>query len=80
MDIQQRLCEIFRMVFSNPEISISAETTANDIEGWDSLSHITLITAVEVLFNIKFTNKEIMTLRNVGEMVQTINIKLDKQP
>jgi len=79
MDIQQRLCDIFRMVFSNPDLSISAATTANDIEGWDSLSHITLINAVEVTFNIKFTNKDILTFRNVGEMMQSIHYKLNNQ-
>lgn len=77
MEIQRRLGDVFKMVFSNQEIAISAATTANDIEGWDSLSHVALINAIEVTFNIKFTNKEILTFRNVGEMIQLIKVKLN---
>ncbi|GHV60038.1 acyl carrier protein [Campylobacterota bacterium] len=66
---------IFRSTLDNDEIALSSETTANDIEEWDSLSHIQLIIAIEKHFKIKFTSKEIVTWKNVGEMIDCINGK-----
>ncbi|GHV08422.1 acyl carrier protein [Campylobacterota bacterium] len=66
---------IFRSTLDNDEITLSSETTANDIEEWDSLSHIQLIIAIEKHFKIKFTSKEIVTWKNVGEMIDCINGK-----
>ena len=67
---------IFRSVLDNDEIVLNGETTANDIEEWDSLSHIQLIIAIEKHFAIKFTSKEIVTWKNVGEMIDCINGKV----
>jgi len=52
--------------------------TANDIDGWDSLSHVNLITAVESHFKIRFTQKELLTLRNVGDLFKTIKCKIEE--
>lgn len=70
------LSEVFRMVFQNPEIRVAAETTADDIEGWDSLSHVILIAAIEDKYQITFSSREILRFRCVGDMLTAINQKL----
>lgn len=76
MTIQERLNAIFRNVFDDEEIVIAAETTANDIDGWDSLSHVNLIIAIETAFGIRFSQKELLKQRNVGHLVADIETKL----
>ena len=71
-DVLAKVQEIFRDVLDNDEIELSFDTTADDIEEWDSLSHIQLIVAIEKEFKIKFTSKEIMSWDNVGEMLDCI--------
>ena len=61
--------EIFRDVLDNEDIVLDMQTTADDIEEWDSLSHIQLI---EKEFKIKFTSREILSWNNVGEMIEAI--------
>lgn len=75
-EIYNRLNEIFRDVLDNEDLEITADSSANDIEEWDSLSHIQLIVAVEKAFGIKFTSREIMKWNNVGEMVESIVEKI----
>jgi len=61
--------------FDVDDLTVTRETTAADIEEWDSLSHIRLIVAIERAFGVKFSNAEIERLRNVGELVDTIASK-----
>lgn len=75
-EIFSKLHEIFLDVFDLDELELTDETSANDIEEWDSLSHIQLIVAIEKAFGIKFTSLEIMKWRNVGEMVTSMQEKL----
>lgn len=70
-EIYTKLEEVFEEVFDE-KIEITADTTAEDVEDWDSLSHITLISAVEDAFGVKFKMKEVSTMKNVGEMVAII--------
>ncbi len=72
------LNDVFRMVFDNDTIQIEPEMTANDIDGWDSLSHVNLILAVEARFKIRFTQKELLTLRNIGDLLRVIESKLTR--
>ena len=72
-EIFSKLNEIFEDVLDLDETpELTDATSANDIEEWDSLSHIQLIVAIEKAFNIKFTSQEILKWNNVGEMVDTI--------
>ncbi len=71
-NINERLNEVFQNVFDDDDIEVNRETTADDIEDWDSLEHIRLIGAVEREFGIKFTMKEVSTMKNVGEMMDII--------
>jgi len=75
MTTMETLNGIFRMVFDDDSIQIERQMTANDIDGWDSLSHVNLITAVEGKFKIRFTQKELLTLKNVGDLLDHIERK-----
>ena len=63
-------------VFDVDDLSISDATSAEDIEEWDSLSHIRLIVAIERKFGIKFKNSEIEGLMNVGDLVRVVDGKI----
>lgn len=71
-EIFERLNNVFQDVFDDEDITVTAETTADDIEDWDSLEHINLIAAVEQEFGIKFTMGQVVSMKNVGEMVSII--------
>lgn len=75
-EIFNKLNEIFIDVLDLDECELTDETSANDIEEWDSLSHIQLIVAIEKAFGIKFTSLEIMKWNNVGEMVTSMLEKI----
>lgn len=76
-EIFEKLNEIFEDVLDLDETpNLTDETSANDIEEWDSLSHIQLIVAIEKAFKIKFTSLEIMKWSNVGEMVNSMVEKI----
>ena len=74
--IFEKLNEIFIDVLDLDEVELTDATNANDIEEWDSLSHIQLSVAIEKSFGIKFTSLEIMKWKNVGEMVNSIEEKI----
>ena len=76
MTIEEKLNQVFQTVFEDATIQIRPEMTANDVEGWDSLSHVNLIVAVESAFGITFGQKEILSFRNVGHMMRSIEDKV----
>jgi acyl carrier protein len=65
-------------VFNNPAIQLKPETTANEVEGWDSLNHIELVLAVEKHFRIRFNFTELQKFKNVGDLCDNIAGKLAK--
>lgn len=71
-EVLDRVQEVFRDVLDDEEIVLTEQTTADDVDDWDSLSHIQLIVAVEKAFHVKFTSKEILSWKNVGELVDSI--------
>ena len=75
-EILHRIEVIFKNVLDEESIALTETSTANDVEGWDSLTHIQLIVAIEKQFKIKFSSKEILSWKNVGEMLDAICLKL----
>jgi acyl carrier protein len=67
--------EIFVDVLDNPNVVIDLNTTANDVEDWDSLKHIQLVVAIEKRFNVRFKSNEIRNWENVNEMIESILAK-----
>lgn len=77
-DIHNDVEGIFRNFFRDNSLVINTETSAKDIEGWDSLAHITLIVAIEKKFGIKFKLAELQELRNVGDILACVKTKTEK--
>lgn len=71
-EVFSKINEIFREVFDDESITVSGITTAKDIDDWDSLMHITLISEIEDAFDIHFAMKDVTKMQNVGEMVDKI--------
>lgn len=75
-EVYETLNEVFRDVFDDESITVTDETTSDDIADWDSLEHINLIAAVELEFGVKFNMGQVVTMKNVGEMVTIIMSQL----
>jgi acyl carrier protein len=71
-EVFEKLTEVFRDVFDDETIELTDATTAEDIEEWDSLMHITLISEIEDAFDVNFSMKEVTGLHNVGELADAI--------
>ncbi len=71
-EILNSLTEIFRDVFDDDSIQLTDNIHSGDIDGWDSLTHITLISEIEETFGIKISMKDVLGMQNVGEMIQVI--------
>ena len=76
MDYLNDLQIIFRDIFDDEELVITRDTPADDIEDWDSLTHMQLIVEIEKKYNIKFTTAEIKKAQNVGEFIDIIKEKM----
>jgi acyl carrier protein len=68
----ERLAGVFRKVFGDPGLSISAETSPKDLLRWDSLFHVVLLVAIEKEFGIRFSTGEIHRLKSVGALLEAI--------
>ena len=75
-EIFDTLNEVFRDVFDDESITVTDSTTAKDIEDWDSLTHITLLSEIEDAFGIKFGMKDVLGMKNVGEMATYLEEKV----
>jgi acyl carrier protein len=74
-DIRPDLTAVFRQVFSQPALDIQDEMTAADVAGWDSLTHVTLIFAIEKRFGVKFSTRDVQALKSVGDLVRLLERK-----
>lgn len=79
MDMLVELTPIFREVFDDDSIVLTRTTTADDIDAWDSLSHMNMVMAVEVRFKIRFALGELPALKNVGDLCDLVQKKLAKK-
>ncbi|MCR5711608.1 MAG: acyl carrier protein [Prevotella sp.] len=75
-DILAKVQEVFRDELEVEDLVLTDETTADDVEEWDSLSHVQLVVALEKAFGIKFTSREILSWDNVGDLVDCIAGKI----
>lgn len=75
-EILKRVQEIFREELEQEDLILNDETTADDVEGWDSLSHIQLVAAMEDNFGIEFKSREILSWDNVGDLIDSIQKKV----
>ena len=71
-EVFERVNDVFRDVFDDDSITVTDETTAEDIEGWDSLEHVSLMMAIGTEFGIKIPLNKVNSMQNVGEMVDFI--------
>ena len=75
-EILAKLQEIFIDVLDLDELVLTPETTSNDIEDWDSLTHVQLVVAIQKEFSIKFNSKDIVSWANVQDMINSISAQL----
>ena len=78
IDIYKKLTGIFRDVLDQDDLVLTSDLTAADVRAWDSLTHINIVVAAEAAFRIKFKSAELEDLKNVGELVSLIEVKLPK--
>ena len=76
-DVLSQINEIFIDTLDNEDVVIQENTTADDVEDWDSLTHIMLVVAMEKNFKIKFGSEEILSWKNIGEMMDSIISKVE---
>ena len=76
--IMSTLTDVFRKVLDDPSITLTPETTAEDVENWDSLNHVFIVVEAEQRFGIKFQAAEMEELKNVGELADLVERRLAK--
>jgi len=75
-EILAELQEIFRDILDQPDLVLTRDSNAHNVEDWDSLAHINLVTSIEKKYKIKFALGELQELKNVGDMIDLIQVKL----
>jgi len=75
-DIVNALQSLMRTFFKQPHLTINTQTTADEINEWDSLNHMNFIHEVELLFDIQFQFVEVMAFENIGQLVKSIQQKV----
>ena len=78
-EVCEKVNEVFREVFENDEIVVNDETTAADVPGWDSLTHLSLVDELEMEFQIRFMLSEVQGSKNVGELVTALMKHLEEK-
>jgi acyl carrier protein len=78
-DTWQRMQPVFQDIFDDSNLELRPEMTANDVQNWDSISHIDLVVALEREFKVRFTTAEVVALKNVGDLLALIERKRQSQ-
>jgi acyl carrier protein len=76
--ITEKITPVFRKVLNEASLEITDQLSASDVDNWDSLSHMLLISEIESTFNIKFKLKELNKMKNVGDLISFISTKLEE--
>jgi acyl carrier protein len=76
--ITEKITPVFRKVLNEASLEITDQLSASDVDNWDSLSHMLLISEIESAFNIKFKLKELNKMKNVGDLISIISTKLEE--
>lgn len=76
-ELKNKLTKIFQSTFNDDSLELTDELTANDVDNWDSLTHMILISAIEGDFGIKFKLKELNKMKNVGALIEIISEKVN---
>jgi acyl carrier protein len=71
----EKINEVFRSVFDDDELTVGRETTAPDVEGWDSVMHVTLLINIEKAFGMRFSSSAVASLKSVGELADLIDAR-----
>lgn len=76
-NITNKLTEVFKSVFDNQNLVLTDEMTANDVDNWDSLTHMILVSEIEKDFEVKFKLKDLNKMKNVGNLIDVLISKLN---
>jgi acyl carrier protein len=71
----EKINEVFRSVFDDDDLTVGRETTAADVEGWDSVMHVTLLINMEKAFGMKFSSSAVAGLKSVGDLADLIDAR-----
>lgn len=80
MAVLDQLTKVIRKILEHPELALTPRTTAQEVPNWDSLNHVRIIAAVERAFSVKFSIAEIVSFKNVGDLVAAIESKRTERP
>lgn len=75
-EISEKVKQVLVSVLKHEKFEMKDELTAQDVEGWDSLTHMVIITGIEEQFKIRFKLKELSKLKNMGTLIELIQSKL----
>lgn len=78
-DILKKVNDAFEKILEHNNFKLEDDTTANDVDGWESITHMLIITEIENVFNIKFKLMDLMNMDNVGDLVKTIETELSNK-
>lgn len=74
--LTEKLTQVFREVFDSETLTLRDDLVASDVDGWDSLNHVKLVVAIETAFAVRFSTREVVGWKNVGDMKKSLQAKV----